>query len=503
MRKSHAKKIQSREKPIYWVLPLVLAVACIIAYYPILTSGFLSDDWLILYEIKHGSITDIGTQGSFFRPLGIISFAIDLFLFSEHPFAFHFINLLMHFAASLGVALSASLVLRKTSAGLLAGSMFAIHPIHPEAVSWIAGRYDVLCGALLAWAFFCYLRSYETNVNKPNTLRIISLFLFALACLTKEMAFSFPFLIILCEFLPVGNIINVKMTLRTKAMRVIPFIIVAVILFILRWFRLKGIGAAEYLPHEEEGMLLAQLLYQILVQPLVLLFLPLNRFILEPTTSPSVIMVEIALLLPLLLLTQKQNWRVVAFCAAATILSFLPTAHLGVEGWKLMSSRFLYTPSIFFSILITALFISSERLGRQKTMALIIGGVYLASMLMCINQNNYAWQQAGKLVRTAAASTDKLVGKYEGDWGINRNRLLIVNVPRGYMGAYVFQVGLPHMLRLRHGDILDDVDIEVIFEDAGHGGTYAKMEDAFDEGAVVWGFDYETWVFIEYKAEGL
>ena len=68
------------------------------------------------------------------------------------------------------------------------------------------------------------------------------------------------------------------------------------------------------------------------------------------------------------------------------------------------------------------------------------------------------------------------------------------------MGAFVFENGLPDMLRLRHGDVVAGVEIEVRHQDAPLSGVYRAMESAFHTGAIVWGFDHENWVFVEYQS---
>jgi len=482
-----------------WVSTSIIAATCIAVYFSILSVGFLSDDWVIISKIRHGSITDIGAEGIFFRPLTVISFAIDLSVFGKWAMGFHIVNLLMHVVASLGVAACATLIVRRPYAGLIAGVVFAIHPAHPEAVTWIAGRYDVLCGMFLAWSFFLYLKSYESGVGNPGVLRGLSLGLFMLAILSKEMAYGFPLVILLCELLPVGNIGNPPRPLRTRVMHITSFFIVAVLMLGLRWLRMQGFGASDYLPKEMGGILNAEMLYRVFLEPLLYLFLPLNRFILTPTTSFAVILIEAVLLLPLALLALKRRMRVVAFCAAAIVISFLPTAHMGIEKWAFMSSRFLYTPSIFFSILIAALFVDIDKRYSKKRFVVITLAVYFAAMLLLIYQNNHPWRIAGQVTRTSLASSAQLIEQHSGEWGTSRRKLVVANVPRAVMGAYLYLWGLPEMLYLYHGSELDGVQIEVIFEEPDTKEMFTLMNRALVEGDVVWLLDYETSEFVEYK----
>ncbi|HEX4573864.1 MAG TPA: hypothetical protein VH158_01940 [Gemmatimonadales bacterium] len=87
--------------------------------------------------------------GGLYRPLAIASYALDWQLGSVAWF--HAANLLWHAAASVAVAMLA----RHWSgerAALVAGLLFAVHPVHVEAVANIAGRAELMAAlfALLA-----------------------------------------------------------------------------------------------------------------------------------------------------------------------------------------------------------------------------------------------------------------------------------------------------------------------------------------------------------------
>ncbi len=493
------KKPTHREKTLpNWVTPVVIAVLCLLCYIPSLSTGFLSDDFTILNKIRHGSLTDIGSEGIFFRPLTIISFALDWYTFGDKPFLFHLVNLLMHIAASIGVAACAASLFRKPSAGLYAGIIFAIHPVHPEAVTWISGRFDVLCGALLVWSLFAYLKSRSPDTRKPVVYLTTSFILFGLACLAKEMAYAFPLVIIALElFAPKKPDESIS---GGKWLRVGGFILIAVLLFIIRYIRLGGMGGGGYLAGSEDNGIW-QYIYRIFIQPYYILLLPLNRFVFQPALSPYAIIIQLVMLLPFLMLFQKQNWKLIGFCAVAIFLSYLPASFLGIEETKLMSSRFLYVPSIFYSMLIAGLFTSVNEPIRWKNAYRIIIGVFLIVMIMVLFQNNYPWSEAGRLVRNATASANMLIGKHPDEWWESQDEVLIVNVPRAYLGAYVFENGLPDMLHMRYGRLLDDVTISVMHPDAGTEATYGAMAEASQRGAIIWGFDSEKQVFIELDTQ--
>jgi hypothetical protein len=65
-----------------------------------------------------------------------------------NPWAFHTLNVLLHALATVVVFNILRLLLRRDWAAALGAMIFAVHPIQVEAVGWIAGTKDVLCGLL-------------------------------------------------------------------------------------------------------------------------------------------------------------------------------------------------------------------------------------------------------------------------------------------------------------------------------------------------------------------
>ncbi len=486
----------ARMKPYaMWFMILVIAAACLLAYYPVINTGFVSDDYLILYNIKHHTIAEIGGDKFFFRPLVLLSFALDSHIFGDWSPGFHLVNLLLHFAASIGVALSAILLCRRTIAGYIAGLIFALHPVHPEAISWIAGRYDVFCGALISWSLYSYLLANEPDARRPRILRSVSVILFGLACLAKEMAFAFPMVILLYEFLMAGsyNQTGIRSIIRLK--RLLPFFIVAVLLFTLRWLRLEGIGGygkPEFIP--PVGMT-----YRILMQPIKLLLIPVNRTLFDPSGIGPTVLIKLVMLAPLALLPFTSRWRLIGFCLASIIISMLPTAHLGILEWRLESSRFLYIPSIFFSFFIASIFVNAHVFNWRKSAANILMIVYLITLLFCVNQNNYPWRDAADLVRTAISSTNGLVEKYNGQWGTGKRKLVVFNVPGTYLGAAAFINAVPPMLKLRYGKQMENVEFDVIYSGVQTKESLDKVLMTKASGQVVWVYDDKTRTFMELE----
>ena len=85
------------------------------------------------------------------QSLGIISNLSCYFFFAFrsgfHPYSFHLVNVLLHSLATyLFVALAKTTLPGSRLSVFFAAMIFALHPIHSEAVAGIVGRADILAG---------------------------------------------------------------------------------------------------------------------------------------------------------------------------------------------------------------------------------------------------------------------------------------------------------------------------------------------------------------------
>ena len=80
-----------------------------------------------------------------FRPLCVLSFALDWQLWRGAAVGFHATNVVLHaIAAVLVYSVARMLCPGAPRAATVAGLLFAVHPIHTENVSNVVGRADIL-----------------------------------------------------------------------------------------------------------------------------------------------------------------------------------------------------------------------------------------------------------------------------------------------------------------------------------------------------------------------
>ena len=188
---------------------LVLLALAVVALLPSLFAPFVADDyfhvvvasqlreglargWVLPIDLAGTWWTPHGLSVEYFRPLVVISFAIDRFLYGAHAAGYHLTNLALHGAATL---LAWSIARRVLGAGFgarAAAALFAVHPCHVQAVGWISGRTDVLAALLYMAALLLYLESRGRRPGAAALFVGLSLSVFFLALLAKEMAITLP-----------------------------------------------------------------------------------------------------------------------------------------------------------------------------------------------------------------------------------------------------------------------------------------------------------------------
>lgn len=172
------------------IVTLLLVVGLV--YGNTLLNGFTMDD-VGLYIVRNPQVTAPSLSGLFsphkvskvVRPLTFATFALDWKLGGGTALGFHAVNVVLH-AAVVGLVLLLLQTLLETlqqgkAMAFAAALLFAVHPIHTEAVTSIVGRAELLAAGFLVAAWILHLQNRE----------IPALSCFVLALLSKESAVVF------------------------------------------------------------------------------------------------------------------------------------------------------------------------------------------------------------------------------------------------------------------------------------------------------------------------
>lgn len=134
-------------------------------------------------------ITTAHTVGVLYRPLTMLTYLANARV-DEGPKGFHIVNVALHGGVTLAVLHVAWLLLDSAPGAMLAAALFAVHPVHTEAVANIVGRAEELAALLVLLSLLAFARGVRDSSARPIAWRALSVALFALAVLAKESAFS-------------------------------------------------------------------------------------------------------------------------------------------------------------------------------------------------------------------------------------------------------------------------------------------------------------------------
>jgi hypothetical protein len=144
-----------------WRVSVLLCLA-IGPYLNALSNDLVYDDHALITEnaqVRSLDPRDVLRPGlgryavEWYRPLTMYSFAVNYRLGASDPVGYHVVNVLLHAACVVLVYGLALKILDLPAAAGVAAGLFAVHPIHVEAVTPASGRADLLAAlfVLLAW----------------------------------------------------------------------------------------------------------------------------------------------------------------------------------------------------------------------------------------------------------------------------------------------------------------------------------------------------------------
>ncbi|MEQ8330230.1 MAG: hypothetical protein RH859_07125 [Longimicrobiales bacterium] len=136
-----------------------------------------------------------GAEVGSWRPLTTAVFSVTWVASGGAPWAFHLVGILLHAAATaLVVGVLAALV--PAGAAALGGLLFAVHPVHVEAVANVVGTAEAVSAVPALLALLLWLRAPEG----PGVGRALAVAaLYGLAVLGKEGAVVLPALLFLAD----------------------------------------------------------------------------------------------------------------------------------------------------------------------------------------------------------------------------------------------------------------------------------------------------------------
>jgi len=194
-KKTSLKPKRLRSIPFGWILTVVVVLLNLNT----LGNGFTLDDRTLIQEDPRTSdLTHIGEifSGGYrvsplnrlYRPLTVVSLALNHAFLGGEPSGFHVVNLALHLLVVVLVFRLSRELLKSESASFLAALFFAVHPVHVEAVANVVGRAEMMAAISVLGGLILLLRNQQKAFKDSWLSYAGVLVLFAAGLLSKESA---------------------------------------------------------------------------------------------------------------------------------------------------------------------------------------------------------------------------------------------------------------------------------------------------------------------------
>ncbi|ETV83022.1 hypothetical protein, variant [Aphanomyces astaci] len=128
-----------------------------------------------------------------YRPLTVATFRLNYAVHGLHPHGYHITNVLLHVVVSILVVSTGRVLCSPSSSStpVLAGLLFAVHPIHCDSVASVVGRADILCTAISLLALLAYnQRLRHVQHSRRLVWTMVAIGCTCLATMAKETGFT-------------------------------------------------------------------------------------------------------------------------------------------------------------------------------------------------------------------------------------------------------------------------------------------------------------------------
>jgi|GEM_PF-140298 Flp pilus assembly protein TadD len=185
-----------------------LVVGAALPYLNTLRNGFVSDDemqvldnpyirnfhhLLRIFTTPAASYVGVETP-KYYRPLMNVGYLLCYQVFGPHAFGFHLVNVVLHVLVVCAVFLLTKRMFQDRNLALMAAVLFAIHPIHSEAVAWIAASPDLQLSLFYLLTFWFFLAVAQPGGRFSYFAQLAMAGSFVLAIFSKEQAVTLPLL---------------------------------------------------------------------------------------------------------------------------------------------------------------------------------------------------------------------------------------------------------------------------------------------------------------------
>ncbi|XP_022238245.1 transmembrane and TPR repeat-containing protein CG4050-like [Limulus polyphemus] len=385
-------------RPSYYVVVGTMAFVC---YLNSLSCGFVFDDMSAVRDNRDlkpetpllslfwndfwGTPIHKEHSHKSYRPLCVLTFRLNYMLSELEPMSYHLVNVILHISVCF-LYLRITHLFLSESASLVASILFAVHPIHTEAVTGVVGRAEILSSVFFLLAFSSYIKATRKPRHTDWSPLLQSVIFVTVATLSKEQGITVVGLcgvyevfvvqkVRLLDLLYIGqNLMGSKapppVWLREMMLRLTVLFLSSLGLLVGR-FQVMGAQLPVFTRFDNPAAVVdtpaRQLTYNYLlaVNTWLVLFpfnlccdwtmgtIPLVESFMDPRNIATLgVYLALVLLVWSVLYSDDEHAEILTMGLALLILPFLPASNLFFPVGFVVAERVLYTPSMGLCLLV-------------------------------------------------------------------------------------------------------------------------------------------------------
>jgi Flp pilus assembly protein TadD len=372
---------------------LLLVLAAVLPYLFSLHGEFVLDDHKMIErdETVHslrsipsaftkGFLSGVEEKPFYYRPLVTVSYALNYAICGADAAGFKLVNLLLHAVVTLLVFILARRILSRDLPALMAALIFAVHPAHTEAVAWISARTELLAAVFALASVLAFWRYTGQGSRAWYAASVASFFA---ALLSKENVLILP--VILAALVWIRR---PRPQWRRALIELIPFAAAVLVYLVIRRVVLGYTLTQTAGPHLETRLLIASVAT---LEYLRILFVPGRAEPIYDIFGPAIRNPWIGLAAWVAVIglfagaiASFRRWPRAALSALWMLAALLPVINIIPIPNPIPVERFLYLPSVGFSLLVGPAFawVVSLRPKPLENIWPVAAGCVIAGMLL-------------------------------------------------------------------------------------------------------------------------
>lgn len=407
-----------------------------------------------IIQSLHASMDGGSYKGdSIYRPVAMFTFAMNWYAGADRVSGYHIVNILVHMMSGIFLFLTLRLILAIPRAGIkdasiqyqaavVAAVLWAIHPIHTSAVTYIVQRMASLAGMFYIAGLYFYVKFRQAACADKKAMFLCA---FAaagvLAFFSKENTVLLLPSTLLLEVVFFHRI-TIKDLLRPKVIMVVLGLILFLFAVASIWTGnditrlVKGFGNRPFTPVERlmtqsrvVCLYLSQLFYPISSQFSMAHDIAISKTLLSPWTTLPAILFMVSLFVSGLVLQKKYplaGFAILFFLLNHGIESTFLNLELVFEHRNYVPSMFLFVP---LCVWVTTHLIDYQK-KKDKKIIFVMGCFFIAAIITAVGMGTYTrnfdwrtektlWEDAVKKAPHRTRPYQILANRYYekiGDW---------------------------------------------------------------------------------------